>query len=143
MPQKGVVPPQFKDTVIKTSEQAAEMGRKGGKAAAETKRRKKNMKQSLAMLLDMPLHEGQLKELLKLDDVAKTSKKGKISLDLGNNVTVGEAVLCAQIIEAIRGNTKAAMFLAKLGDMMDLGDPEYDDGFLEALNGSAKDDWSD
>lgn len=143
MPQKGVLPPQFEKTVIRSSEQAAELGRRGGKASGESKRKKKNMKQSLALLLDMPLHDGQLKELLKLDDVTKTSKKGRISLDLGKNITVGEAVLCAQIIEAIRGNVKAAEFLAKLGDMMDLGDPEYDDGFLEALNSTAKDDWSD
>jgi hypothetical protein len=50
---------------ITTTEQAQALGRKGGLASVESKRRKKTMRENAELLLSLPLKEGKLKEQIK------------------------------------------------------------------------------
>lgn len=103
------------------------------------------MREVLDELLELPLRKGVIKELRSLADLA--GPNGKINLLNGKvNVTVEQAVLLAQILQAINGNTKAATFLRDTAGQKILKDAdeqaEYeDDGFTEAIKNSAKDVW--
>ena len=50
---------------ITTTEQAQALGRKGGLASVESKRRKKTMRENAELLLSLPLKDGKLKEQIK------------------------------------------------------------------------------
>lgn len=76
-----------------------QMGRKGGIASGEARRRKRDMQQTLNMLLDLPLKKGKLQQIRNLSEV-----KGK-------NITAEQAILLAQINKALKGDTRAATFV--------------------------------
>ena len=137
--------PNLENLKVPTSEEARRNGAAGGRASGESRRRKRAMREVLDDLLSMPLKKGALKEIESLADLA--GPNGKINLLNGKvNVTVEQAVLLAQILQAINGNTKAATFLRDTAGQKILKDAdeqaEYeDDGFTEAIKNSAKDIW--
>ena len=83
-------------------EQRAEYGRQGGIKSGETKRRKKAMKESLEILLDLKLKPGKECDIENVKDFA--SLKGK-------NITVEQALLITQIQKALKGDTTALTFI--------------------------------
>lgn len=85
-----------------TPEQAAECGRRGGIASGEAKRRKKAMRESLEILLSMPVKSGKQCDVEAVKNFA--ALKGK-------NITVEQAMLIAQIQKALKGDTQALTFL--------------------------------
>lgn len=137
--------PNLENLKVPTSEEARRNGAAGGRASGEARRRRKAMREVLDELLELPLRKGVIKELQSLADLA--GPNGKINLLNGKvNVTVEQAVLLAQILQAISGNTKAATFLRDTAGQKILKDAdeqaEYeDDGFTEAIKNSAKDVW--
>lgn len=137
--------PNLENLKVPTSEEARRNGAAGGRASGEARRRRKAMREVLDDLLSMPLRKGALKEIESLADLA--GPNGKINLLNGKvNVTVEQAMLLAQILQAINGNTKAATFLRDTAGQKILKDAdeqaEYeDDGFTEAIKNSAKDIW--
>lgn len=137
--------PNLENLKVPTSEEARRNGAAGGRASGEARRRRKAMREVLDELLSMPLRKGALKEIESLADLA--GPNGKINLLNGKvNVTVEQAMLLAQILQAINGNTKAATFLRDTAGQKILKDAdeqaEYeDDGFTEAIKNSAKDIW--
>lgn len=137
--------PNLENLKVPTSEEARRNGVAGGRASGEARRRRKAMREVLDELLELPLRKGVIKELQSLADLA--GPNGKINLLNGKvNVTVEQAVLLAQILQAINGNTKAATFLRDTAGQKILKDAdeqaEYeDDGFTEAIKNSAKDIW--
>lgn len=137
--------PNLENLKVPTSEEARRNGAAGGRASGEARRRRKAMREVLDELLELPLRKGVIKELQSLADLA--GPNGKINLLNGKvNVTVEQAVLLAQILQAINGNTKAATFLRDTAGQKILkdadGQAEYeDDGFTEAIKNSAKDIW--
>lgn len=137
--------PNLENLKVPTSEEARRNGAAGGRASGESRRRRKAMREVLDELLELPLRKGVIKELQSLADLA--GPNGKINLLNGKvNVTVEQAVLLAQILQAINGNTKAATFLRDTAGQKILKDAdeqaEYeDDGFTEAIKNSAKDIW--
>lgn len=137
--------PNLENLKVPTSEEARRNGAAGGRASGEARRRRKAMREVLEELLELPLRKGVIKELQSLADLA--GPNGKINLLNGKvNVTVEQAVLLAQILQAINGNTKAATFLRDTAGQKILKDAdeqaEYeDDGFTEAIKNSAKDIW--
>lgn len=137
--------PNLENLKVPTSEEARRNGAAGGRASGESRRRKRAMREVLDDLLSMPLRKGALKEIESLADLA--GPNGKINLLNGKvNVTVEQAMLLAQILQAINGNTKAATFLRDTAGQKILKDAdeqaEYeDDGFTEAIKNSAKDIW--
>lgn len=85
-----------------TPEQRAEMGRKGGLAAAEAKKRKKAMKDTLEVLLSMPIKKGKATDAEQVRSFAELK---------GKNINVQEAMLVAMIQRAMKGNVAAAEYI--------------------------------
>lgn len=81
----------------------SEYGKKGCVKSAEVRREKRRMKESLNILLQMPLKSnGKEYDLEEIKSFA--SLKGK-------NITVEQAMLIAQIQKALKGDTNAIKFL--------------------------------
>ncbi len=86
----------------KTPEERRELGRKGGIASGEVRRKKKAMRERLEILLDLPMKNGKEYDVEQLKSWA--ALKGK-------NITVQDALMIAQIQKALRGDTFAATFV--------------------------------
>ena len=86
----------------KTPEERRELGRKGGIASGEAKRKKKAMRERLEILLDLPIKSGKVADPESIKNFA--SLKGK-------NITVQDAMMIAQIQKALKGDTTAAAFV--------------------------------
>lgn len=86
---------------FRTGEQQVETARRGGIASGEARRRKKTMKETAKMLLDM-----------EIPDAAKELKaKMKVMGISEEDFTYQSAVMVGILNQAMKGNTKAAAFL--------------------------------
>lgn len=85
-------------TTNQSREEAVKNGRKGGKASGRARRRKADFRKTLNLLLTAKIDNEEWKPVLE---------------SLGVECTLESALLMAQIKEAMRGNTKAAYFVAQ------------------------------
>ena len=83
-------------------EEASKNGRKGGLKSGETRRRKKEMRERLEILLSMPIGSG------KGADIESIKSFGALK---GKNITVEDAVLIAITHKALKGDIQAGTFL--------------------------------
>ena len=131
--------PKGKQFFNMTKEELSECGRLGGIKSGETKRRKKAMKESLELLLSMPLKSGKQCDVEGVKNFA--ALKGK-------NITVEQAMLIAQIQKALKGDTQALAFLRDTSGQkpednlnvvgqMDISNP-YDELTVHELKALAK-----
>ena len=81
-----------------TPEERAECGRKGGIESGKTKRRKKAMKETLEVLLSMPMKTGKAADVENIKNFADLK---------GKNISVEEAMLISMIQKALHGNVPA------------------------------------
>lgn len=134
----------------RSKDEARECGRKGGKASGAARRRKADFRKTLNALLTAEIDSPEWTPLLQA---------------LGVDSTLEAAVNMAMIKQALLGDVKAYMAIkdvlgqtsksdtdleeqklrmaaarAKMG--ADVEEEREDDGFLDALNGSASDDWT-
>lgn len=79
----------------RSSEEAAESGRKGGIASGVARRQAKDLRNLALAILEMPIKEGDIDEITSLASV-----KGK-------NMTASQAMILAQVRRAIEGDSKA------------------------------------
>jgi hypothetical protein len=79
----------------RSSEEAAESGRKGGIASGVARRQAKELRDLTLAILEMPIKEGDIDEITSLASV-----KGK-------NITTSKAMILAQVRRAIEGDSKA------------------------------------
>ena len=136
--------------IVPSSSEARKNGRKGGIKSGETRRRKKALK-------------SLMNDLLSSDIVNDEIYNRTVDMGFGTDPSYGAAIVAAMVREAALGNVKAfnaitdligegssgervklqkkqlAMQEKKLGDG---GEEVPDDGFLNALNGSAAEDWN-
>jgi len=126
---------------VRTHEEAVELGRRGGQAYARNVAKRKATKQALETILSMPLKKGMSVDLEELASLSEAA---------GKNLTAGEAIAAKMVKMALAGDTKAMRMLYSLvGELDSHGNAArqqeevQDDGFLEALNASAADDWKD
>ena len=89
----------FKDM---TTKELQEAGRKGGIKSGETKRNKKAMKETLELLLSMPLKNKKIVEPEQIKSFADLN---------GKNIDIQTAILIAQIQKALKGSVASAEFL--------------------------------
>lgn len=83
----------------------SEYGRRGAQGAAEAKRRKKRMRETLEVIMQMPLKaRGQEVDVEDVKAFAQLENK---------NMTVEQAVMVAQVMKALKGDTRAADFIRK------------------------------
>lgn len=85
-----------------TPEQRVECGRKGGIASGEAKRKKKQMKETIDVILSMPMKSGKYADIETIKNFA--SLKGK-------NISVQEAMIIAMVQRAMKGDVKAAEWI--------------------------------
>lgn len=86
---------------FRAGEQQVETARKGGIASGEARRRKKTMRETAKMLLDMQIPDAakELKAKLKVMGISE------------EDFTYQSAVMVGILNQAMKGNTKAAAFL--------------------------------
>lgn len=116
-----------------TPEQRRENARKAGKASAEAKKRRKAMRESLEVLLNLGMSEGEITD----PETVKCWNELQ-----GKNITVQDAVLVKQIMKAVKGDTKAAEFVRDTSGNKPTNeqrmDVAVDNGFIEALNAAVE-----
>ena len=129
----------------RTKSEQREIASKGGKASGRKRRQKAQWKEQAQALLELsmkdPKKAGRVKsfdKLRSLDDLEKT------------NITAGDGVMAALLANAIHGDRQSAQLLFTLAGAMDQersagseSEGREDDGFLDALNGTAAADWED
>lgn len=125
-----------KQTQFRTGEEQARNAQKGGVASGKARRRKKLLKDTVNMLLALPMQEGQLDKLTDLKSI-----KDK-------NITVEEAMVLKQIQNAMKGDLRAFESIIALSEARNkTGEQpkaqETDNAFIEALNGKAAEVWND
>lgn len=125
-----------KQTQFRSGEEAARNGKKGGDQSGKARRRKKLLKDTVNMLLALPMQEGQLDRLTDLKSI-----KDK-------NITVEEAMVLKQIQNAMKGDLRAFESIIALSEARNkTGEQpkkqETDNAFIEALNGKAAEAWND
>jgi hypothetical protein len=109
----------------RTKEEQKKIARKGGKKSGEVRKQKKMMKDTLQMLLDLTIKDGE----------ATNPESIKSLADIQNaNLTVDQAILLAQIKKAVKGDTQSATFIRdtsgnKLAEEVKVG--EIDDTIRE------------
>ena len=93
---------------LMTPERRAECGRKGGLAKREATRRRKEMRETLEILLEMPLKKGKV----------YTAEEIKSFADLnGKNITIDQAMMVRLIQKALKGDLNAiAMVRDTIGE---------------------------
>lgn len=87
---------------VQSKEEARKRGRAGGIASGKARREKKMMRETLDMLLTMPLKNGKFADVESIRSFA--ALKGK-------NISVQEAILIAQVQKAMKGDTRAAEYV--------------------------------
>ena len=85
-----------------TPEERRENGRKGGIASGEAKRKKKAMRETLDVLLAMPMKSGKYADVESVKNFA--ALKGK-------NINVQEAMIISMLQRAMKGDVKAAEWI--------------------------------
>ena len=91
-----------------TPEQRAECGRKGGIAKREATRRRKEMRETLEVLLDMPLKRGKTYSAEEIKSFADMN---------GKNLTIDQAMMVKLIQKALKGDLNAiAMVRDTIGE---------------------------
>lgn len=120
----------------RTPSELREITQKGGVASGRARRRKKLLKDTVNMLLALPMQEGKLDRLTDLKSI-----KDK-------NITVEEAMVLKQIQNAMKGDLRAFERIIALSESHNkTGEQpkaqETDNAFIEALNGKAAEAWND
>ena len=86
----------------RTKEEQKAIARKGGIASGKARREKKLMRETLDIILSMPMKNGKNADVESIRSFA--ALKGK-------NISVQEAILIAQVQKAMKGDTKAAEYV--------------------------------
>lgn len=81
-----------------TPEQRAECGRKGGLAKREATRRRKEMRETLDILLNMPMKKGKVYSAEDVNYFADLK---------GKNITIDQAMMVCLVQKALKGDLSA------------------------------------
>ena len=88
-----------------TTEEARERGKKGGIASGKARRKRKALNDTLNELFSLPLKDGKAKDLESIKSLASIK---------GQNITVQEAIVLAQIQKALKGDQRSARLLLEM-----------------------------
>lgn len=89
-------------------EERREIAKKAGKASVKKRRQLKAWKEITRAVLAMPLKNGKIDKNIKSIADAK-----------GKNIKVQDAMIIAQVVQAMKGNPKAFEMLLSLSGLMD------------------------
>ena len=153
---------------ITTAEEARTKGRNGGIKSGQSKRRKKELKQRLKVLMEMPA-DPKLAKALEKTGVTVDDNLDLVLASMMKGVLKGDVRMIDRVLELIEQspNAKAKIELQKLerrkaeleAERLELENEKNrlwldnakgvnqdelpDDGFLDALKGTAEEDWTD
>jgi len=85
---------------VRTAEEAREKGRAGGKKSGEVRRARREWKETLEIILSMPMKSGKVTDLSKMKDLSKEALEKA-------NLTINDKINIRMIYEAMKGNVKA------------------------------------
>jgi hypothetical protein len=86
----------------RTTEEQREIAKKGGIASVKARRERKAFKETLELLLKMPLYDGKKQSINSIKSFANIK---------GKNITTHEAMLIAQVQKAMKGDNQSIMFI--------------------------------
>lgn len=120
--------------IIRTENEAREIGRKGGIASGKARRQKKAMKDIVELVLQMPLQEGKKTSVEKIKSLASAN---------GKNISVQEALVLKTTQKALKGDIKALRLLLEMAGQNPLQDgygdeTEENDGLIDSIEEAAK-----
>ena len=84
---------------------SVEEQKKGGIASGKARRKRKALNDTLNELFSMPIKDGKAKELESIKSLASIK---------GQNITVQEAIVLAQIQKALKGDQRSARLLFEM-----------------------------
>jgi len=87
-----------------------EIQRKGGKASAKKHAERRSMREWAVLLGDLPIQKGKVKDPKVAADLAKDPQTGRPKA----NLTMDGAVIAAMYNKAMKGDARAAEYLARL-----------------------------
>ena len=87
-----------------------EIQRKGGKASAKKHAERRSMREWAVLLGDLPIQKGKVKDPKVAADLAKDPSTGRPKA----NLTMDGAVIAAMYNKAMKGDARAAEYLARL-----------------------------
>lgn len=85
-------------------------GRNGGKKSQEVQARKRTMREWAQLYGSLPMTKGKIKDPKSVTDLTKDPKTGMPK----TNVTMDGAVLASIYAKALKGDTRAAQFIATI-----------------------------
>ena len=86
----------------RTEEEQRAIAKKGGQASGKVRRERKAMKETLELLLAMPLTDKKQCDIEKVKSWAAMN---------GKNITVEQAIIVKQLQRALKGDLNAAAFI--------------------------------
>lgn len=137
---------------IRTESEAREKGRKGGRKSGETRRRKASMKATMKELLALPVSDTKTWNqcaAMGIDPEKIDNQTAMLVALFQRAILSGDVSAVKEILSIIGEDNEAELLKLKKQELKlkekRLEPPEDetpDDGFLEALNGSAAEDWN-
>lgn len=134
----------------RSADEVREMQSKGGKNSGKTRRKKAQWREEARAILELPMKDprdvidghkaGRPKSLDKMKSLKDLQR---------SNMKAGDGVLAAMLANALHGDRMSAQLLFQLtGTLTGEGESQsqaeqIDDGFMDALNGTAAADWED
>lgn len=119
----------LKPVTQRTKAEAREIGRKGGIASGEARRKKNTIKSILKQWADSPI---------TIEKYKKEAQKYGIETDEGRSL-----LTLALIKQAMNGNQKYMDHVMSLLNEDSANNEQIDDGFNAALKGTAAEDWKE
>lgn len=126
---------------VRSKEEAKKRGRNGGIASGKARREKADLKKLLNIALTMPIKdEGQAGKVKALEELGSLK-------DIGSTNVTGSTALIARIMQgALSGDPRMLRMALDLSGALEPAIEEVEetnDGFIEALDKTAAEDWID
>ncbi len=135
----------------RSTDEVREIASRGGQKSGETRRRKAMLRDTMNKLLTMKVDVPGLSEVLKADGNESTYEE-VVVMAMIEKAALGNVPAYRAIMETVGQTTKsdgdieeqnARIALMRAKSQTGSGEDIADDGFLEALKGTAAEDWAD
>ena len=115
---------------LKGSERAREAGRKGGINSGKAKRKRREMRETLEILLNMPIDKGTCKDIEQLKNLKELK---------GKNITAQDAIVFALMKTALGGGRDGVAAFKEIQNALSIGN-DIATLNIEELNNMNKDE---
>ena len=116
---------------VPSSGEARKIGSKGGVASGEARRRKKTFQELIKWALSLPLQTADAEDIQSLADAE------------GKNMSVEQAIVIAQMMKAISGDTRSAEWIVENMPKETVVDTSVNDAFMKSLGWTTAKLWGE